>query len=115
LQRRSTGGKRSWNILISRIRTSSDLPVRTENGHYDILIGNLGRFIYNNYRQALDRIRENVPLLNSLLSRNSLHEDAIERWLEDEREYLENPPQANDGIVHSVEYLKLLQRLQKAV
>jgi hypothetical protein len=44
-----------------------------------------------------------------------LHEDAIERWLEDEREYLENPPQANDGIARSVEYLKLLQKLQKAV
>jgi Asp-tRNA(Asn)/Glu-tRNA(Gln) amidotransferase C subunit len=115
LQHHSTGGKRSWNTLISRIRTSSGLPVRTEDGRYEILIADLGRFIYNNYRQALDRIRENSPLLNSLLSRNSLREDAIERWLEDERDYLENPPQANDGIAQSVEYLKLLQKLQKAV
>jgi hypothetical protein len=115
LQRHFTRGKRSWNILISRIRTSSDHLVWTEDGRYGILIKDLGRFIYNNYRQALDCIRKNTPLLNSLLSRNSLREEAIERWLEDEREYLKNPPQANDGIAQSVEYLKLLQKLQKAV
>jgi hypothetical protein len=56
-----------------------------------------------------------MPLLKTLLAKNSLREEDIEKWLDDERKYLENPPEANDATARNVRYLKLLQKLQKAV
>jgi hypothetical protein len=41
-------------------------------------------------------------------------ESDVEQWLEDERSYLESPPQVNDEVTQAVEYLQLLQRLEKA-
>jgi hypothetical protein len=48
------------------------------------------------------------------MTRGNFTESHIEQWLEDERNYLENPPKVSDGETRAVEYLQLLQKLEKA-
>ena len=50
---------------------------------------NLGKFIFNNYRQALEIIREHQPLLRAAAHGNpSLTATTYENWLAEEHQYL---------------------------
>ena len=76
-----------------------------------------GRFIYNNYRQALERIATNTPQLNVLVQKLKLkQENDIEEYLEEERRYLEEVvrEEEHDEVTISAEYVTLLESLDTA-
>ena len=49
---------------------------------------NLGRFLYNNYRQSLDIIDENEGLLKALEIERKWTGDVYQTWLKEELVYL---------------------------
>jgi KDZ transposase-like protein len=49
---------------------------------------NLGKFLYNNYRQALKTIDENTTILQAYEQRTSFTEKDYKQWREEEKTYL---------------------------
>jgi flagellar motility protein MotE (MotC chaperone) len=85
-------------------------PTLTDQVH------NSGRFFFNNYRDALDRIKHGTQELNEYLRKlkTTLHQ--LEENLEEERRYLEQASnKAEDQtIANSAQYVTLLERLAVA-
>jgi iron-sulfur cluster repair protein YtfE (RIC family) len=73
-----------------------------------------GRFIYHNYRQALDRISTDGPRLKELFAELKIGPQQLQQYLESEREYLEKRLYKEDDISISAEYITLLEKLQDA-
>lgn len=51
---------------------------------------NTGKFILNNYRQALDIINRDTVVLSNALRSNSIPEPRLDEWEAEEREYFQN-------------------------
>lgn len=75
---------------------------------------NLGTFLLNNYRQALDVLDHDSRSLTEAMERYQLTDADLDRWEQEETEFfmqLGEEPQAN---LLQVEYVELLQNLQVA-
>ena len=76
----------------------------------------LGRWIFKNYQDALTRIRTEQPQLEALCKSRNLKPDDLERFFEEEREYLNGVNRGGDGdmISISAEYVQLVDKLASA-
>jgi hypothetical protein len=70
-----------------------------------------GNFIYQNYRQALERIQIDTPQLAALSTRLGIGPDDFERYLEEERAYLTGLRQEPEGVKETADYMDLLFEL----
>ncbi|KAI0751728.1 hypothetical protein C8Q80DRAFT_1098477 [Daedaleopsis nitida] len=66
----------------------------------------LGRFSYNNYRQALAIIEEYTPLVDAFKNERHLEDSDFERWIEEEHEYLQSLSKEPDEDVLKVAYVE---------
>ena len=73
--------------------------------------GYLGNFIYQNYRQALERIKIDTPQLAALSTRLGIGPDDFERYLEEERAYLTGLRNEREGVKETADYMDLLFEL----
>ena len=73
-----------------------------------------GNFILNNYRQALTIIGEGAETLRTLCAALSITEADLERYLEQEREYLRSRKKERPEVVRKAEYIEALKRLDAA-
>lgn len=71
----------------------------------------LGNFIYQNYRQALERIQIDAPQLAALSTRLEIGPDDFERYLEEERAYLTGLRYEREGVKETADYMDLLFEL----
>jgi hypothetical protein len=83
---------------------------------YAIIYNNfLGNFIYQNYRQALDRIQTSSERLRILGSKLGTTSEDYETYLENERKYLQDlrvePPEDVEKADY-IDHLTKLYRLQ---
>jgi hypothetical protein len=76
----------------------------------------IGRFFFQNYRDAVDRIRHGATELSELLTITETTPEMLEKYLEDEREYLGKVTKEleEDEISVPAEYADLLQNLAVA-
>jgi hypothetical protein len=74
---------------------------------------NLGNFIYQNYRQALNRIRDNTPKLEALSVQLNADASDYEAYLNAEREYLESLKTEPEDVLRTVKYMEALSKLQR--
>jgi hypothetical protein len=72
--------------------------------------------LYKNYRDALDRIKNEQPQLDVFLKARKLKTVDLERYLDDERRYLDGVSQreGDTAIAVSAEYVQLLDKLASA-
>ena len=76
---------------------------------------NLGKFIFNNYRQALELIREHQPLLRSVAQGSTAPTaETYEGWLADERQYLSDLKKEPREDTLACLYVDVLQQLWEA-
>ena len=68
----------------------------------------LGNFIYQNYRQALERIKIDTPQLAALSTQLEIGPDDFERYLEEERAYLTGLRQEREDVKETADYMDLL-------
>ncbi|KAK1225735.1 hypothetical protein PQX77_011312 [Marasmius sp. AFHP31] len=73
-----------------------------------------GNFIYQNYRQALQRLATDMPLFEEACIHLSITPENCEQFLKAEREYFNKPSEAPGEDVEQVEYAELLRRLWSA-
>ena len=73
-----------------------------------------GNFIYNNYRQALSILREGTEKLDNLCAKLGATTGDIERYLDQEREYLRSRKVERPEVVRKAEYVEALKRLEAA-
>jgi hypothetical protein len=75
-----------------------------------------GQWLFKNYRDALDRIKVGEPQLQEMLQKLKLSTQDLEKFLEDERAYLNNVDRedSDDAVAKSAEYVQLLLKLQDA-
>ncbi|KAL0575876.1 hypothetical protein V5O48_006098 [Marasmius crinis-equi] len=70
-------------------------------------------FLYQNYRQALERVAADEPLFREFCEKWDVTEQDCERFLEEEREHLSkvylDPPE----LVAKLDYVELLQKVDK--
>jgi hypothetical protein len=67
-----------------------------------------GNFIYQNYRQALERIKIDTPQLAALTTRLGIGPDDFERYLEEERAYLTGLRHEREDVKETADYMDLL-------
>jgi len=72
-----------------------------------------GNFIYQNYRQALDKIFDNSRLLSMLESRLHTSADDYEQYLIAEREHLQSLKKEPEEVKQALDYLELLKDLYR--
>ena len=72
---------------------------------------NLGLMIWNNYRQALDIIKNNTPLLKMMLSEIKATRMDLDVWQEDQTKYFSTLGKEPEDDIHRVAYIELLQEL----
>ncbi|KAL0567338.1 hypothetical protein V5O48_014650, partial [Marasmius crinis-equi] len=72
-----------------------------------------GNFIYQNYRQALERLAGDGPLFRELCEKWDITEEDCERFLEEEREHLSKVFQDPPDLVAKLDYVELLQKVDK--
>ncbi|KAF8530645.1 hypothetical protein JB92DRAFT_2804438 [Gautieria morchelliformis] len=75
---------------------------------------NLGKFLLNNYRQALQVLEEMPVRIKALMSGRQVSEACFATWLQDERDYLESKKTEPDTDVLGVEYVELLNKYNDA-
>ncbi|OBZ67902.1 hypothetical protein A0H81_12134 [Grifola frondosa] len=73
-----------------------------------------GKFIFNNYQQALGIIKEGTRALRTFSQELKTNEADYERYLEQERAYLRSLQSEPPEVELTVEYLKALRRYQLA-
>ncbi|KAL0063013.1 hypothetical protein AAF712_010144 [Marasmius tenuissimus] len=72
-----------------------------------------GNFIYQNYRQALERIATDGPLFLELCEQYGLSEDDCERLLQDETKHLTREVEESPELATRLDYVEMLQKLAK--
>lgn len=82
------------------------------NASADVL--STGNFIYNNYRQALTILGEGAETLEVLCTSLGVTNTDLERYLEQEREYLRSRKMERPEVVRKAEYVEALKRLDVA-
>jgi hypothetical protein len=70
-----------------------------------------GNFIYQNYRQALERIQIDTPRLAALSTKLGIGGDDYERYLEMERTYLRGLRSEPEEVKATAEYMEQLFEL----
>ncbi|PIL35238.1 hypothetical protein GSI_03028 [Ganoderma sinense ZZ0214-1] len=73
-----------------------------------------GNFIYQNYRQALDILENDGAAFAELAARLNITGDDCEKYLCDEREYLERCQREPKHVTDGIEYVQALMALKKA-
>ena len=76
---------------------------------------NIALMLYNNYKQALDIIREKVPALADALRELGYSEDDLKTFSEEERQYFGTLRDEDDKNLHAIVYVETLQELQKTM
>jgi hypothetical protein len=79
-----------------------------------ILIHHIGKFLYNNYKQALRIINEFTPTVEELKTQLKISDSDFERWNAEEAEYLGNLAKEPDFDIQSTAYVEALQSLSAA-
>jgi hypothetical protein len=74
----------------------------------------VGRFLYNNYKQALAIISEYGPEIEHFKAIHSLEDADFERWHTEELEYLESAHTESVTDIAAITYVEALQNLEKA-
>lgn len=69
-----------------------------------------GNFIYQNYRQALDQIKNDIPKLRALEKALKLQPSDYDAYLQSEREYLEGLKDEPEEVKVAADYVDLLAR-----
>jgi hypothetical protein len=75
-----------------------------------------GRFFFKNYRDAVDQIRHGEHELAELMAITKTTPEMLEKYLDDERQYLErvtNDVEDDESSV-SAQYVELLEKLATA-
>ncbi|KAF8510448.1 hypothetical protein JB92DRAFT_3083613 [Gautieria morchelliformis] len=75
---------------------------------------NLGRFLLNNYQQALEILHDMPVRLESLLPGRHLSDAHFSKWLEEERTYLLSKKQEPEENIMASQYVELLRRHDEA-
>lgn len=70
--------------------------------------------MYNNYRQALDIIKNYTPEVERLKTTLQITDEDIEQWLCEEREFLKSLKNEPEERVLEVAYVEALQAREKA-
>jgi hypothetical protein len=74
----------------------------------------LGKFLYNNYKQALAIIDDLSPAVEELKLALNISDEDFERWNMEEFEFLETLTEETDEDVEAMTYVEALQSLAKA-
>lgn len=74
----------------------------------------LGRFIFNNYRQALEKIELEEPQLSVLCQQLNISTDDLEHYLQEERSYLNGLHAEDPHLTETSEYMEVLLKLDTA-
>lgn len=101
------------SIFIFMISISMQLLVRflISFFHYVITSPNLGNFIYQNYRQALEKIGMNRGQLDLLEARLGTTAADYESDLLEEQKYFKGLRAEPRNVMDTVEYIELLTKL----
>ncbi len=70
---------------------------------------NLGTMLYNNYRQALEILEEEVPLLEYWLAENGCREEDLDSWQQEESAYFATIGKVTEADQFAVEYVTRLR------
>ena len=73
-----------------------------------------GKFLYDNYKQALDIIAKTTPELDKFRHITGYTANDFEAWHKEERKYLRECKDEPETTTVAVEYVELLQKLQFA-
>ncbi|KAI6010380.1 hypothetical protein BKA83DRAFT_4467512 [Pisolithus microcarpus] len=114
------------NALMSTVRYASAFHQKQailgyfkHNDDYEVY-ANLSKFLYNNYKQALDTIHECEATLPGLMKEQNVpNEHVFEKWLAEEKAYLEQlshePPEETLQMEYWEQLVKLTATLQRHV
>jgi hypothetical protein len=83
------------------------------DGDHCFNICNAGNFLYQNYRHALKRIREDNPKLEALSAQLKANAADYEAYLDSEREYLKSLKTEPEDVLRTVKYMESLSKLQR--
>jgi hypothetical protein len=72
----------------------------------------IGKFLYNNYRQALETIRNYVPELEAFSTMTGITGDNFESWIQEETAYLKNVTAQAPIVAWKLEYVRTLQSIE---
>ncbi len=75
---------------------------------------NLGQMLYNNYRQALEIIKEKTPVMQEALQALSLTEEDVHRFEAEEAEYFTNLRDEDPEDLRDILYVEALRELREA-
>ena len=75
---------------------------------------NLGNFFYNNYKQALGIIKDDLPTLEEALQSLGITVKDLEEWEAEEVAYFGDLGKEPEWNIHTIAYVELLQDLQDA-
>ena len=76
--------------------------------------GNLGTFIFNNYRQALQVLRDDIPALEEAKRSMDVTDADMDSWQSEQAEFFLGLGKEPEGEVLEAEYVSLLQELEVA-
>jgi hypothetical protein len=93
---------------IGELHPPSLLPIAHQLNRFS------GRWFFNKYRHALDRIKYDEPQLRTALYSLKVTEQDLENYLDEERAYLEAAPKDSDDGAHILEYIRLIDKLHAA-
>lgn len=68
----------------------------------------LGKFLLNNYRQALNIINEYSPVVTKMTQSLSINEDTIESWIAEEYQFLLNLKEEPEEKILACSYVQAL-------
>ena len=74
----------------------------------------IGRFLYNNYRQALNIIKDYSPDVERMKNALQVTDEDIEGWVTEERRFLTSLKNEPEGRVLEVAYVEALIARDKA-
>lgn len=75
---------------------------------------NIGKFLYNNYKQALAIIEEYTPEVAHFKSIHGFEDADFIKWHAEQLEYLTNLKDEPETDILKIEYVEALERLKKA-
>lgn len=73
-----------------------------------------GNFIFQNYRQALDRIASDTPQLAALSAKLKTNEADYEAYLQAERDHLKSLKSEPETVQKAVDYLEILTKTKES-
>lgn len=74
----------------------------------------IGRFLYNNYKQALSIISEYTLEIDRLKAQLNVTDETIEGWIGEERQFLQELKQPPEERTLEIAYVQALRQREKA-